>query len=138
MNNQMVGIAVVIVAALFSSAANAARIYHCRAYVGGEFFSTATCRQQQAVVLGMYDVPNGMPFDQQVALVRQRIGQTSSAQARDDQEGARTRECATVERQLQDLSKKYSSWRHVPVEEVNADQTREWQLKQRRSALRCY
>lgn len=118
--------------------AGAAKIYHCRAYVGGEFFSNGQCGQQKAAGVGVYDVPDGMPFDQQVDLVKQRLGQSSAAQTREDQENSRSHECAAIERQLKELSSKYTSWRHVPVEEVNADQAREWQLKQRRSSLRCY
>jgi hypothetical protein len=88
--------------------------------------------------MGVYDVPDGMPFNQQVDLVKQRLGQFSAVRAQEEQESSRSQECAAVERQLKELSGKYASWRHVPVEEVNADQAREWQLKQRRSSLRCY
>jgi hypothetical protein len=79
-----------------------------------------------------------MPFSQQADLVRQRLGQAANAQAQQDQEYARDQECSSIKRQLEDLTKKYASGRYVPVDEVNADQTREWQLKQRRSSLRCY
>jgi len=118
--------------------ASAAKIYHCRAYSGGEFFSTAPCGQQQSLGLGVYSVPDGMPFNQQVDLVRQQMGQSANAQAKDDQEFARKSECSSINQQLDDLAKKYSSGRYVPVDEVNADQTKDWQLKQRRSSLRCY
>jgi hypothetical protein len=135
----IIAIVVALVGALvFSSDALAAKIYHCRAYSGGEFFSTGPCGQQQSLGLGVYSVPDGMPFNQQVDLVRQRLGQSANAQARDDQELARNNDCSSIKRQLEDLAKKYSSGRYVPVDEVNADQTKEWQLKQRRSSLRCY
>ncbi len=116
---------------------SAAKIYHFRAYVGGEFFSNRPCAQQQAAGIGAYDVPDSMPFNQQVDLVKQRLGQSTAARSADDQALSRQRECAAIERELGDLARKYSSWQHVPVPEVNADQARERQLKVRRSQLGC-
>jgi hypothetical protein len=129
-----------LVAAIFllSPDAFAAKIYQCRSYGGGEFFSNTACSGQRAVLLGAFDVPDNMPFDQQINLVQQRLGQSASARAREDDELGRNQECASVKRQLSELTKKYERGQYVPVSEVNADQAREWQLKQRRSALRCH
>lgn len=51
--------------------ATAAQIYLCKAYSGGQFWSNAPCSSQRATLVRMVDVPDGMPFEQQVQLGQQ-------------------------------------------------------------------
>jgi hypothetical protein len=51
--------------------AEAATIYHCKAYSGGTFWSAAHCREHNALIDRIVTVPDGMPFDQQVNLGEQ-------------------------------------------------------------------
>jgi len=55
-------------ACLLPWSAHADTIYLCKAYSGGMFWSSVPCSQKQATVDRMVSVPDGMPFDQQMAL----------------------------------------------------------------------
>ncbi|HEX2012989.1 MAG TPA: hypothetical protein VJN44_18820 [Roseateles sp.] len=61
-----------IVAALLAIPAvgQTATIYLCKAYGGGEFWSSAHCHQHKALIQRIANVPDGLPFDQQVDLAR--------------------------------------------------------------------
>lgn len=48
-------------------------LYLCEAFGGGQFWSTRHCRLQDALVERIERVPRDLPFDQQVALARQRM-----------------------------------------------------------------
>lgn len=47
-------------------------IYHCKAYDGGTFWSTAHCAEHRALIDRIASVPPGLPFDQQVQIAEQR------------------------------------------------------------------
>ncbi len=49
---------------------SAATIYECRAYNGSSFYSSNRCSQHNALGVLNHSVPDGLPFDQQVAVVR--------------------------------------------------------------------
>lgn len=51
--------------------AQAVPLYLCRAYGGGEFWSSVLCSRQQAVIVRITEVPAALPFEQQVQLARQ-------------------------------------------------------------------
>lgn len=48
--------------------AQADTIYLCKAYSGGMFWSSVPCGQKQATVDRMVSVPDGIPWEQKVAL----------------------------------------------------------------------
>jgi hypothetical protein len=56
--------------------AHADTIYLCKSYGGGMFWSSSICSQQQATLDRAVNVPDGIPWDQKVAL-----GEASWAQA---------------------------------------------------------
>lgn len=65
-------------AALLAGGAQAATIYLCKAYSGGQFWASSHCNQHQALIERIVTVPDGMPFDQQVDLGNQQVrGNTS-------------------------------------------------------------
>ena len=54
------------------SPATAESIYLCRAYGGGNFWAKTHCNQHQALIERIASVPEGLPFEQQVALGEQQ------------------------------------------------------------------
>ena len=62
---------------IFAWPAHADTIYLCKAYSGGMFWSSAPCSQRQATLDRAVTVPDGMPWDQRVAM-----GEAAWAQAR--------------------------------------------------------
>ena len=48
----------------------AATIHECRAYNGSTFYSTSRCSQHNALGVLNHTVPDGLPFGQQVSMVR--------------------------------------------------------------------
>lgn len=120
------------------SPSDAATIHECRAYNGSTFYSSGPCSGHKAVGVINHDVPDGMPFEQQVKLVEDAKGRRSAQQQADTTARNRASQCEEIDRELQELRTKYTSWQYVPIDQVNADQVRERDLKSRRSSLRCY
>jgi hypothetical protein len=83
-------------------------------------------------------VPDGVPFDQQVKMIEAAASRTAASSQADNVNRNRLGQCEQLDRELAALHTKYTSWQHVPVDEVNADQGRERDLKSERSRLRCY
>ena len=54
------------------SPTNAESIYFCRAYGGGNFWVSTHCNQHQALIERITNVPEDLPFDQQVGLGEQQ------------------------------------------------------------------
>lgn len=76
-------------------------LYLCEAYAGGQFWSSAHCSKNQALIKRMFEVPSGLPFEQKVALGQQRLNGTSGSQApavvqRPVQTGGTRTECAAL------------------------------------------
>lgn len=118
--------------------ANADTIYQCRAYNGESFWSSAHCHTHKALLEGIYTVPDNMPFQQQVDLAQRGVTRANSARATDIDEQVRSAKCDSLRRELNQLQSKYTNWQYVPIDQVNADQARERDLRARRSALHCY
>lgn len=59
----------------------AATLYLCKAYAGGLFWSNKHCAGHNAMIERMANVPDGLPFDQQVALAQQQASAASQAMA---------------------------------------------------------
>lgn len=82
-------------AALLAAPAQAASIYLCKTNGGATFWSAAHCRQHDALIDRIESVPDGLPFDQQVALAEQ----SRAAAARLYQAPAPSARTATVNAQ---------------------------------------
>ena len=54
------------------AAAHSGSIYLCKAYNGGTFWAQAHCNQHNALIESILSVPDGIPWDQQVALAEQQ------------------------------------------------------------------
>jgi len=63
--------AIVMTVTAIATTASADTLYLCKNYSGGMFWSSAACSTQKALIDRTVTVPNGMPFDQQVALGEQ-------------------------------------------------------------------
>lgn len=57
--------------ALVPASVHAASLYMCRSYGGGTFWSSATCSTHNALIERIVNVPDNLPFDQQVQLGEQ-------------------------------------------------------------------
>lgn len=53
------------------TAAQSGSIYLCKAYSGGTFWAQAHCNQHNALIESIVSVPDGIAWDQQVALAEQ-------------------------------------------------------------------
>lgn len=124
--------------AMFSGITCAATIYECRAYGGSTFYSSGSCSLNNAIGVINHTVPDGMTFDQQVKVLEAAKNSKAANSRAEDADRSRLGHCAQLEREINALHAKYTSWEYVPVDEVNADQRRERDLKSRRSQLRCY
>jgi hypothetical protein len=51
----------------------AGAIYLCRAYNGGMFWAQAHCTQHNALIERIVNVPDGIPWDQKVAIGEQQL-----------------------------------------------------------------
>jgi len=123
-----------------SLSAQAGTIYLCKAYSGGLFWSSAHCNQRSALIERIASVPDGMPFDQQVALatqVRDAAAQTSSANTTTtstttntvtySQTGPdRKTQCTALDAQIQ----RYDAMARQP----QSGQTQDWLSAQRKTA----
>jgi hypothetical protein len=66
----------ICLAVTVAAPARAATLYLCSAYSGGTFWSAEACSTRQALVERMVNVPDGLPFNQQV-----RLGEQARADA---------------------------------------------------------
>jgi len=62
---------------IFVGNVNAATLYLCKTYSGGLFWYSQTCSNAQSLIERMVNVPDNLPFEQQV-----NIGEQNLAQAR--------------------------------------------------------
>lgn len=115
---------------LFSSVAQAATIYYCKAYAGGNFWSTAVCSSQKALIDRTATVPDGMPFDQQVNIAQSQLNAATILNApltyQANQDGAVCPKLVQERRALDQITEKMI-W--VPIEQQNANYYRMNQLK---------
>ena len=129
-----------IASVLFSLSAisSGATIYECRAYNDSTFFSADPCGKQKAVGVALHTVPDGMPFDQQVKIIEDGLRRKAANARQEDSERNRLGQCGQIDRELMELQTKYTNWQYVPIDEVNADQAREKDLRARRSQYQCH
>ena len=96
---------------LLPSVASPASLYLCKSYGGGTFWSQNYCGQHSAVVERIVNVPDNLPFDQQVQLGEQARAEgrrlaTSPQPTRTTQspESSGTQgECAALDAQIRNL-----------------------------------
>ncbi len=79
-----------------------------------------------------------MPFQQQVDLAQRGVTKTNRARDSTNDEHVRIAQCASINEELKRLQSKYLNWQYVPIDQVNADQTRQRDLSSRRESFRCY
>lgn len=108
------------------------------AYNGSTFYSSDYGSRQHALGVLNHTVPDGVPFDQQVKMIEAAANRKASTSQADSANRNRLGQCDQLDRELAALQSKYTSWKHVPIDEVNADRGRERDLKSERSRLRCY
>lgn len=69
---------VLLVAAwLATPNAHTASVYHCRAYAGGEFWSSKRCDNKTSVALRVHTVPDGMSWENQVAMAAHQSAESA-------------------------------------------------------------
>jgi hypothetical protein len=123
--------------AALSPAASAATIYLCRAYSGGEFWSSVHCNQKSALIVRMANVPDGVPFEQQVRIVEGHLQRTEVRNRQEDQERGRARQCAQLKVERDQIWSRYSNWQYQPNEVVGPDRTRWKAIEVEQQRLNC-
>lgn len=92
--------------------AHADEIYLCKAYSGGTFWASSHCNQHKALIERIVSVPDGLPWDQKVALAEQQRASAARSQSQSnvtitsrgqDQHAARKAECAALDARVQHL-----------------------------------
>lgn len=116
-------------------AAHADTIYLCKAYSGGMFWSSATCGPQKATIDRMVTVPDGMSWDQKMAMGEAARAQGQAAtqapspqvyQQAQNPQASRQAECDGLRASIANLD----SQMRLP----QSGQMQDW-LKQRRQQL---
>lgn len=119
--------------------AQAGTIYLCKAYSGGTFWAKAQCSQHSALIERIANVPDNLPFDQQVAIAEQQRSTAAQANTANTttttttntvtqyQTGAdRQTECKALDAQIQH----YDSMARQP----QSGQMQDWISAQRKKA----
>ena len=123
---------------LFCSSGNAATIYLCKAYAGGMFWSNAVCSSQKAVIERTANVPDGMPFNQQVDLAQQQLSASQKLYAQPaPQSNSVGSSCAQLVAERRNLDEITEKMIWVPIENQNANYRRMNQIKADMARLGC-
>lgn len=135
---------VILVGCSLSMSAQAGTIYLCKAYSGGFFWASKHCNQHSALIERIANVPDSLPFDQQVALASQqrdaaaqanRTHTTTSQNITNQSSLNRQTECEALNAKI----KNYDSMARQP----QSGQMQDWIAAQRKAArdrqfqLRC-
>jgi len=122
----------------FCSSVNASTIYYCKAYSGGMFWSNTVCSSQKAVIERTANVPDGMPFNQQVELAQQQLDASKKLYVQPAPQmnsvGSSCEQLAAERRGLDQITEKMI-W--VPIEKQNANYYRMNQIKADMARLGC-
>jgi hypothetical protein len=120
------------------SSANAATIYYCKAYSGGTFWSDTVCSSQKAVIERTANVPDDMPFNQQVNLAQQQLDAAQKLYAQPAPQsnslGSTCTQLVAERRSLDQITEKMI-W--VPIETQNTNYYRMNQIKADMARLGC-
>lgn len=102
---------------LFHGAAQAeqpGQIYRCRAYGGGQFWSSEHCQQHGALIERIESVPTGMSFERQVKVAEQGAGRAGKAvaagESRRSEQAILEREARTQARALARQQARCAKW----------------------------
>lgn len=135
--------------------ASSTEIYLCEAYAGGQFWASNHCNQHKALIKRIANVPDSIPFNQQVDLARQQLNSATGSGASGGSGGttrttttttttsssggnpaaARKAECAALESQISN----YESMARQP----QSAQTQDWiseqkrKLRDRQFSIKC-
>ena len=120
-----------------ASAADAATIYLCRAYGGGEFWSSDHCHGRSASIVRMANVPDGMPFQQQVELVAGQLRQAETRNRQEDQERERLQQCAQLKTERDQIWSRYGNWQFQKGDVIGQDRTRWKVIESEQRRLNC-
>ncbi len=128
----------VLAGATLSLSAQAGTIYLCKAYAGGTFWAQAHCNQHKSLIERIVSVPDGLPFEQQVALGEQQRAAAASASSNtttttvnrtvinQNAGNDRQTECKALDAQIQ----QYDAMARQP----QSGQTQDWISAQRKNA----
>lgn len=125
----------------FIGGAQAGTIYLCEGYSGGMFFTNGVCSQKRAMAKQMFNVPDGMTFQQQVDMANQQMEQSqqqqSSQQVQVNKSAADGKSCPQLiqERRALDQITEKMIW--VPIEQQNANYHRMNQIKADMARMGC-
>lgn len=121
-----------------AAAADAATIYRCRSYGGGYFWSASHCQQHQALIDRIASVPDGLPFDQQVAVAQGQLDALQASMQAEKAEAARQERCAALMHERDAIWRRSGSGTgQVPLEQLGADRERWKQINRQLAAGKC-
>ena len=113
-------------------------IYLCKSYAGGTFWSSGLCSSQQALIERTFNVPDGMPFDQQVKIAQSQLNSVnalhSSLQTQNSSPSGSCPKLAHERTALDQITEKMT-W--VPIEQQNANYHRMNQIKSDMARFGC-
>ena len=116
----------------------AVTIYHCKAYSGGTFWSSAYCGTQQALLDRTASVPSGMSFEQQVRIAEAQRAEAATLYNRQPSQSVQVADrCASLKREREAIESRYSNWQWQPLEVINPDQNRMRGLRAEQNHLGC-
>jgi hypothetical protein len=117
--------------------ADAASIYRCKTYSGGNYWSQNACGKSGGVMVDMLHVPDGMSFAEQSKMADQIYKDRQQKESTADSDRERSKQCAGIDRELDEIWSNYKNGQYVPPEKVGAHQTRTRELKSLRTKLGC-
>lgn len=138
---------------LLPAVSQAASLYLCKAYSGGNFWSAEHCQGRQALVDRIVNVPDGLPFKEQVRLGEQaraegeRLrqpqagGGTSTPVSRhkparrSDPAANRQAECAALDAKVNKLDAQARQAQTAKAQDRMAEQKR--RLREQQAGLHC-
>lgn len=114
-----------------------ATIYRCKSYEGGVFWSSGPCSEHRALIDRMATVPDGMPFQQQVNVAEQALGNQQRAAKAEADEREKANKCYQIKAEFSEIWRKYENGKYVPPEQIGADQTRWKELQTLKARAGC-
>ena len=86
--------------ALSGGVVSAATIHECRAYNGSSFFSSDACSGHNAIGVMNHNVPDGMPFEQQVKMIEAASSRRAASSQAEDSNRNRLGQCEQLDLSL--------------------------------------
>ena len=117
--------------------ADAANIYRCKTYSGGNYWSENACSKSNGVMVDMLQVPDGMSFAEQSRIADQIYKDRQQTQSAAEQDRSRSQQCSAIDRELDEIWSNYKNGQYVPADKVSVHQKRTGELKSLRTKLGC-